>query len=159
MSSCLATIWTMPLASRKSTKTTAPWSLRRATHPASVTRCPAWVPRGEPGQKLVGCPLRADGRLRPVTREHDGLVRQRQADPGKAIENRPVIAAGQVGAADRAREQQVASEDRLRQPERDRAWGVPWRMIDHQADPGQLQRDPVGELAHVIGLGEGEPAE
>ncbi len=42
------------------------------------------------------------------------LVRQRQADPGQAGQHRVVVAAGQVGAADRPREQQVAGEHHAR---------------------------------------------
>ena len=32
-------------------------------------------------------------------------------------------------------------------------------VIDDQADPGQVQRHPVGQLEHVVRLGEGEAAE
>ena len=32
-------------------------------------------------------------------------------------------------------------------------------MVHHQFDTGQPQRHPVGKLDHIVGLGEGQPAE
>ena len=38
----LTTSWPTPVESRRSMKTSPPWSRRRATQPASVCRCPTW---------------------------------------------------------------------------------------------------------------------
>ncbi len=48
-----------PLASRKSMKTTPPWSRRRATHPASTTCSPACDARSVPASwvRIIELPL------------------------------------------------------------------------------------------------------
>jgi len=99
-----------------------------------------------------------------VPAQHLGLIGQRQADPGQALQDRGVVPAGQVGTADRPGEQQVAAEQRARlvggrQPEGHRAGGVPGRVVHGDLDPGQVEHGPVGQFPDVVGLAEGDPAE
>src|SRR2546429_8116764 len=69
-------------------------------------------------QERIGPAFGADGRLRPVPGQHDGLVRQGQADPRQAAQDRGVVPAGQVCPPDRTGEQQVTREQYA-------AWAVP----------------------------------
>ena len=46
-----------------------------------------------------------------------------------------------------------------RQPERHRAWRVPGSVLNDHLDTGQSQRRAVGELDHLVWLGEGQAAE
>src|SRR5215469_12468308 len=66
----------------------------------------------ESGKERVGPALGADGRLRAVARQHQRIVRAAVKGAGQAAQHRLMVAAGQVGAADRSREQQVAGEQR-----------------------------------------------
>ena len=56
----LTTSWLMPVESRRSMKTSPPWSRRRATQPASVWRSPTWPGRSSPAprsrQAVTGSP-------------------------------------------------------------------------------------------------------
>ena len=45
------------------------------------------------------------------------------------------------------------------QPERDRSRRVPGRVIHHYLDAGQLQGRAVGQLGHLVRLGEGQAAQ
>ena len=65
----------------------------------------------------------------------------------------------QVGATDRAGEQQIAGEELVAAGEGDRAAGVTWCELDREVHAGQAQRLVVGELADVRGLRPLEPAE
>ena len=58
-------------------------------------------------------PLAADRRVRPVARMHDRVVAQRKQHPGDRPHQDVVVAAGQIGAADRAGKQRVADEQVL----------------------------------------------
>ena len=70
------TTWTTPLASRRSMKTTPPWSLRRATQPASVTCCPACDGRSAPAScvRIISRPSPSVGNLTQLTRVHSPLA-------------------------------------------------------------------------------------
>ena len=75
-----------------------------------------------------------------------------------------MIAAGEVGPADRPGEQEITAEHGPgvfggRQPERHRARGVPGRVVHDHLDPGQIEHRAVGQFPYVVGLGEGDPAE
>ena len=81
---------------------------------------------------------------------------QRQHLLAQAAQHRGVVAAGQVGPADRAGEEQVAGEHQLghvllavRRPEGDRPGGVTGRVVDHELQAGQLEGLQVGELLDV----------
>src|SRR3546814_5387241 len=67
----------------------------------------------ELAQEGVGRALATDGRLLAVTGEHHDVVGERQHLLGEAAQHRGVVAAGEVGTADRALEQQVAGEHEL----------------------------------------------
>ncbi len=95
-----------------------------------------------------------------MTGQHDDVVGQGQDLVAQAPEHGRVVAAGQVGATDRPREQQVAGEHHLRhvvalvrRPERHRSLGVPRGVVDDEPQPGQLQLLGVGQLLDVVGLG------
>jgi hypothetical protein len=73
-----------------------------------------------------------------------------------------VVPARQVGATDRAGEQQVAGEHQGRdvvlvvgRPEGHRSLGVAGRVVDGEGQPGHLEGLPVSQLRDVVGLGEG----
>src|SRR5271169_4490260 len=229
-SSLRHTTCTTPLASRRSMKTTPPWSLRRATQPASTTCSPACDARSVPAswvriielcpspvatarprraaahfletffsertwlrapvpwsqapagsgrrlqarQERVRPAFGADGRLGSVPGQHHGLVRQGQADPRQAAQDRRVVPAGQVGPPDRSGEQQVTREQyatvdfaftlccnrRVQwQPECHGSSGVPRRVVHDDLEPHKTQSHPIGEFFYVIGLGEFQAAE
>ncbi len=195
------TTCTTPLASRRSMKTTPPWSRRRATQPARVTRSPAWASaqRSRPvgsNHRVIslfrhsprpcgpgpGRPPRSAATAPGVSPVRNGFVARSapmvvcgpcpgstcvssgsgQAHPGQAVQDGRVVTAGQVGAADRAREQQITGEQHLlaglarnvTEP------GVcPGAWSTTSSTPGQPQRHPVGQLDHVVGLGERQPTE
>ena len=79
--------------------------------------------------------------LLAVAGQHDGLVGVLSEGAPQAAQHRRVVAAGQVGAADRAREEQVAGEQQRcfvgGKSERDRAGRVPGHVVDAEAQPGE----------------------
>src|SRR5690349_1639727 len=213
------TTCTTPLASRRSMKTTPPWSRRRATQPDSTTCSPACAVRSVPASwvRIIGlCPSRsnsqkiylpngagypprcrlqspprarlgnqvgqervrpalgADRGLRPVPGQHHGLVRHRQADPRQAAQDRGVVAAGQVGAPDRPRKQQVTGKQYVNvdfaftlrcnrrargKPECDRSFGMAGRVVHDYLESHQAQGHPVGQFFYIVGFGEFQAAE
>src|SRR6478735_3411756 len=64
-------------------------------------------------EERVGGALAADGGLLSVAGQHDDVVGQGQHLALEALQHRRVVAAGQVGAADRAGEEQVTREHHL----------------------------------------------
>src|SRR3954447_19427201 len=100
--------------------------------------------------------------LLAVSGQHHDVVGQGEHPRREATQHRRVVSAGQVGASDRAGEEQVAGEHDLadlglvdvRRAERDGAAGVAGRVVDHEVEAGQLEGLPVGELGNVVGLGE-----
>ena len=96
----------------------------------------------------------------PWPGQHDDVVGERQDLVGQAAQHRRVVAAGQVGAADGAGEEEVAGEHqlrdvllRVRRAERHRALGVAGGVVDDEPQAGQLELGEVRQLAHVVGLG------
>ena len=116
---------------------------------------------GEVEQERVGGALAADRGLLAVPGQHHDVVGQGEHLGAQGLEHRGVVAAGQVGAPDRAGEEQVAGEHHLgdvvglvRRTEGDRALGVARRVVDGDREAGQLEALPVGELGDVVGLDE-----
>ncbi len=116
-------------------------------------------------QEGVGGTFAADARLIPVTREHDDVVGEREHLVTQAAQHRRMVTPGEVGAPDRALEQQVAGEHQLRdrgltgllavrRAEGHRSLGVAGRVVDGELQTGQLEGLQVGELGDVVGLGE-----
>src|SRR5688500_20281919 len=75
------------------------WSLRR-------------LPPGL-DEKWIAAALLANRRRRTVAREHRRVVAEREEDPANRIDQGRVIAAGQIGAADRSGKQGVADEKQI----------------------------------------------
>ena len=111
----------------------------------------------------VGGAFARDGGGRAVAGVDDRRVVHRQDHLAQRVLHVGHRAAGQVDAADRAGEQHVAAEqDRLvgvGEPEHDRALRVPRRVAHDEVEAGEADLLAVGQLAHVVGLGEGERAE
>ena len=74
------------------------------------------VPSPQPlasNQKGIRPPLLPDGRRRTVARIHLRIVAERKENPADRIDQRLVVAARQVGPADRSGKERVADEERL----------------------------------------------
>src|SRR6516164_11776104 len=78
------------------------------------------------GDEGIGPPFMADGRSRTVAADEADIVAERQQLFGDRPDQGLVIAAGQIGAADRAVEQDIADmgEAHLLVEEHDAAWRV-----------------------------------
>ena len=90
---------------------------------------------------------------------HPGLIRQREDGARERLEQLLVRPARQVGASDRATEEQIAGEQPVLRTEGDRAPRVARSVVDDELQPGQVQRLAVTQHTHVIGLTEVEPTE
>ena len=64
-------------------------------------------------QPRIASAFGADGRAGPVPGQHLDVIREGQAHPRQAVQDGRVVAAGQVGPADRACEQQIAELEKL----------------------------------------------
>src|SRR5947207_8301046 len=71
------------------------------------------APRSTVLQKRVRPPFLADRRVRSVSWMNDRIVAEREEDRANRGDQRVVIAARQIGAADRAGKQRVADEELL----------------------------------------------
>src|SRR5712691_10995363 len=66
-----------------------------------------------PNEKWIRSPLLSDGRVRPVTRMHHGVVSEGEEHGSNRSDERVVVTAGKISSADRAGKQRVADEQIL----------------------------------------------
>jgi beta-lactamase class A len=93
----------------------------------------------------VGLTLVADARLKHVARQHDGVVGQSEQLVNDAVHELGVVAAGQVRAPHRAKEQRVAAEQQTVGVEAHAAGRVPRGVNYLQAEPVDLDHIAVAQ--------------